>query len=303
VPSEAHQMIVELLKSSPMFAFEDGAFDVAAARTTMEAMTASSPLPDGTRIEPVDAAGVPAEWLDVPGVDPSRVLLYLHGGGYVIGSIASHRALAARIAAAAGVRALIIDYRLAPEHPFPAAVEDATAAYEFLLGQGIVPSRIAIGGDSAGGGLTFASLVALRDAGRPLPGAAIALSPWTDLAGTGESMTTRAHADPMVQREPLLANGALYLGEADARTPTASPLYADLAGLPPICIQVGTAETLLDDSTRIAERIRAAGGRVELEAFEDLIHVFQAFAPHVPESVEAIEKLGAFVKRSLQRIL
>ena len=299
MPSEAHDMMVELLRSAPMFAFEDGAFDVEAARRTMDAMTAGSPLPDGTRIEPVDAAGVPAEWLDAPGCDTTRVLLYLHGGGYVIGSIASHRALAARIAAAAGIRALIIDYRLAPEHPFPAAVEDATAAYAFLLARGIAPARIAIGGDSAGGGLALASLVALRDAGHPLPGAAIALSPWTDLAGTGESMTTRAQADPMVQREPLLANGALYLGRADARTPTASPLYADLSGLPPICIQVGTAETLLDDSTRIAARIRAAGGEVELEAFEDLIHVFQAFAPHVPESLEAIGKLAAFVKRCL----
>lgn len=299
MPSEMHQTIVELLRQAPMFVSEDGDFDVAAARQSMDAMTANSQPPEGTRIEPVEAAGIAAEWLTGPGADTSRVLLYLHGGGYVIGSIASHRGLAARIAAAAGIRGLIIDYRLGPEHPFPAAVEDACAAYGFLLDQGIEPAHIAIGGDSAGGGLTFAALVALRDAGRPLPGAAIALSPWTDLAGTGESMTTRAAADPMVQREPLLANAALYLGGADPRTPTASPLYADLTGLPPTCIQVGTAETLLDDATRIAERIRAAGGVVDLEAFEDLIHVFQAFAPHVPESVEAIDKLGAFLKRSL----
>ncbi len=300
MPSEAHEIIKAMLHESPLFVTsEDGVIDVQAARRAMEASTATSQLPEGIRVEPVDAAGVPAEWLSGPGADASRVLLYLHGGGYMIGSIASHRALAARIAESAGMRALIIDYRLAPEHPFPAAVEDAIAAYGFLLEQGIAPERIAIGGDSAGGGLTIAALIALRDAGRPLPGAAIALSPWTDLAGTGESMTTRAEADPMVQRDPLLASAALYLDGADARTPTASPLYADLGGLPPIYIQVGTAETLLDDSTRIAARIRAAGGAVELETFEDLIHVFQALAPHVPESLEAIEKLAAFVKRSL----
>lgn len=299
MPSEAHESVVAMLRQGSLFGSEDGTLDVQAIRQGMEALTATSVLPEGTRVEPVDAAGVPAEWLHGPEADLDRVLLYLHGGGYVIGSIATHRAMVARIAAAAGIRALSIDYRLAPEHPFPAAVEDATAAYGFLLEQGIAPARIAIGGDSAGGGLTFATLLALRDAGRPLPGAAIALSPWTDLEGTGESMTTRAEADPLVQRDGLLAMADLYLNGADPRTPTASPLYGDLAGLPPTCIQVGTAETLLDDATRIAERIRAAGGTVELEAFEDLIHVFQAFAPHVPESLEAIDKLGAFVKRSL----
>jgi acetyl esterase/lipase len=226
------------------------------------------------------------------------VLLYLHGGGYLLGSIATHRALAARIAEAAGIRALIIDYRLAPEHPFPAALEDALAAYDFLLGQGFAPERVAIGGDSAGGGLTLATLLSLRDSGRPLPGAAIALSPWTDLAATGESIQTRD--DPMLgSKDDLVATASLYLDGADPRTPTASPLYADLAGLPAIAIQVGTAEKLLDDSTRVADRIRGAGGQVDLEVYDDLIHVFQSLAPHVPESLEAIEKLGSFLKRHL----
>lgn len=192
----------------------------------------------------------------------------------------------------------MIDYRLAPEHPFPAALEDVVAAYDFLLDQGFPPEGIGIGGDSAGGGLAIATLVSVRDSGRPLPGAAIALSPWTDLAATGESIVTRA--DPMLgSKDDLLATAALYLNGADPRTPTASPLYADLAGLPAIAIQVGTADKLLNDSTRIADRIRSVGGQVELEIFEDLIHVFQSLAPHVPESLEAIGKLGSFLKRHL----
>ena len=299
MPSEAHQTIANMLRQNLMLGGGDGELDVQAIRQGMEAMTATTVLPEGTRCEPVDAAGVPAEWVHGPGADPHKVLLYLHGGGYVIGSIATHRALVARIAAEAGIRGLVVDYRLAPESPYPAAVDDAVAAYRFVLDQGVAPERVAIGGDSAGGGLTFATLVALRDADLPLPGAAIALSPWVDLEGTGESMTSKAEADPMVQKDGLLRMAALYLDGADPRTPTAAPLHADLAGLPPIYVQVGTAETLLDDAVRITERAREAGVAIELEAFEDLIHVFQAFAPHVPESLEAIEKLGSFVKQQL----
>jgi len=298
MPSPAHDAIVEMLSDGAMSPSDGGALDVPRLRREMESMTAMSVMPEGSVADPVAAAHVPAEWLYGQDADESRVLLYLHGGGYLLGSIATHRSLAARIAEAAGIRALIIDYRLAPEHPFPAALEDALAAYEFLLGQGFAPERVAIGGDSAGGGLAIATLVALRDASRPPPGAAIALSPWTDLEATGESTETRA--DPMIRsRDDLVATASLYLKGADPRTPTASPLYADLAGLPAIAIQVGTAERLLDDSTRIADRIRRAGGQVELEEFEDLIHVFQSLAPHVPESLEAIEKLGSFLKRHL----
>jgi len=299
MPSPAHDAFVEMLSEGGMFSSDGGPLDVPRLRREMESMTAMSAMPEGSVAEPVTAAPVPAEWVYGPDADESRALLYLHGGGYLLGSIATHRSLVARIAEAAGVRALILDYRLAPEHPFPAALDDAVAAYEFLLDQGLAPERIAIGGDSAGGGLAIATLVSLRDSSRPLPAAAVALSPWTDLAATGESMLTRA--DPMIgSKDDLLATASLYLDGADPRTPTASPLYADLAGLPPIAIQVGTAERLLDDSTRIAERIRDAGGHVELEEFEDLIHVFQSLAPHVPESVEAIEKLGAFLGRHLR---
>jgi acetyl esterase/lipase len=193
----------------------------------------------------------------------------------------------------------MVDYRLAPETVFPGAVDDAAAAYRYLLDQGVAPEQIAIGGDSAGGGLTLATLVSLKEQGQPLPGAAFALSPWVDLEGLGDSMQTRAAADPMVQKEGLVRMAQLYLADADPKTPLASPLYADLTGLPPMLIQVGTAETLLDDSIRIVERLQAAGVSTELQQYEDLIHVFQAFAPIVPESLEAIEKIGAFIKSQL----
>jgi acetyl esterase/lipase len=298
MPSKEHESVVQALRNLPTLGAGEE-FDLAAARASMAAMTANPQLPDGVDFEKTTAGGVPAEWVTLPGTDATKTVLYLHGGGYVLGSIDTHRGLASRIAEAAGTRALIIDYRLGPETTFPGAVEDATAAYGFLLEQGVAPEQIAIGGDSAGGGLTFAALVRLKDQGKPLPGAAFALSPWVDLEGLGDSMETRAEADPMVKKEGLVRMGKLYLGDADPKTPLAAPLYADLSGLPPMLIQVGTAETLLDDSLRIVERLRTAGVAVELEQYEDLIHVFQAFAPIVPESLEAIQKIGAFVKSHL----
>jgi monoterpene epsilon-lactone hydrolase len=298
MPSDQHNALVKAVRQSPSFGQGDE-IDVAAGRAQMEAMTANPQLPEGATFDATEVGGVPAEWATVPESDPSKVVLYLHGGGYVIGSVATHRGLVSRIAAAGGTRVLSLDYRLAPETPFPGAVEDATAAYAALLEQGFSPENIAVGGDSAGGGLTFAALVALKDQGHPIPGAAFALSPWIDLEGLGESMQTKAAADPMVEKSGLLKMAALYLAGADPKAPLASPLYADLADLPPMLIQVGTAETLLDDSIRIADHMRAAGGTVELQQYEDLIHVFQAFAPIVPESLEAIEKIGAFLKSQL----
>ncbi len=299
MPSEAHQAIVALLRQQGALGSGEAEIDVAAMRLGMEGMTATSVLPEGTQCEPVDAGGVSAEWIEGPDIDRGRVLLYFHGGGYVVGSIATHRAMVAQIAAQAGMRALLIDYRLAPEHPFPAAVEDAVAAYRFLLDDGYKPDQIALGGDSAGGGLTLACLLSLREAGEELPEAAILLSPWVDLEGLGESMTTRADADPMVARDGLLKMSAMYLGGESAKNPLAAPLHADLAGLPPLYIQAGTAETLLDDATRIEDKARVAGVATEMDLYPDLIHVFQAFAPHVPESVEAIQKLGAYLRRQL----
>jgi monoterpene epsilon-lactone hydrolase len=260
-----------------------------------EAMSAPRAAPDVTST-PVDAGGVRSEWIVPPGATEGRVLLYLHGGGYVVGSVDMYRDLISRLARAAGARALGIDYRLAPEHPFPAAVEDATAAYRWLVSHGTAPARIAIAGDSAGGGLTLATLTALRDAGEPLPAAAACLSPWVDLQGIGASMTSKAAVDPFVQKEMIQFMAQQYLGDRDPRTPLAAPLYADLQGLPPLLIQVGTAEVLLDDATRIAERARAAGVEVSLEVWDDMIHVWQLFAPILPEGQQAIERIGAFIR-------
>ncbi len=234
--------------------------------------------------------------VSTPAANPARVILYLHGGGYVMGSINTHRELGQRLSRAAAARVLLIDYRLAPEHPHPAAVEDATRAYRWLLSRGVSPSRLVVAGDSAGGGLTVATLLAARDSGLPLPAAGVCLSPWVDLEGVGESMTTKAAADPLVQRDGLRRMGALYLNGQDPRTPLASPLYADLSGLPPLLIQVGTAEALLDDSTRLAERAREAGVEVDLEPWDDMIHVWQAFAAVLPEGQQAIERIGQFIR-------
>ena len=289
-------MIIDMLKARPL----EADVSVAEMRAGIEALASIAPLPDDVTFEPVDAGGLPAEWVTAPGARRENVILYLHGGGYVMGSIKTHRELAARLSRAAAARVLLIEYRLAPEHPHPAAVDDATAAYRWLLGIGVAPSRMVIGGDSAGGGLTVATLVALRDAGQPLPAAGVCLSPWVDLEGVGESMATKAAVDPMVQRDPLRKMAAMYLAGQDPRTPLAAPLYADLSGLPPLLIQVGTAETLLDDSIRLAERARKAGVAVSLETWEDMIHVWQAFASLLPEGQQAIERIAAFIKTRIQ---
>jgi monoterpene epsilon-lactone hydrolase len=286
------QQIIQMLKAQPIA----GRPSVEDTRANFEQMAAMFPVAPDVKCEPVSAGGVKAEWVTAPGADAGRAVLYLHGGGYVIGSINTHRDLAGRISRAAKARALLIDYRLAPEHPFPAAVEDSVAAYRWMLAQGLKASRIAVAGDSAGGGLTVATLVAIRDAKLTSPGAGVCLSPWVDLEGVGDSMKTKASVDPMVQNEALLEMAKHYLAGQDARSPLAAPLYADLAGLPPLLIQVGTAETLLDDSTRIAERARKAGVKVTLEPWENMIHVFQVFAPMLDEGQQAIDKIGEFVR-------
>nr|ADM67446.1 esterase MY09-2 [uncultured bacterium] len=280
-----------MMRSGPNFA----GLSVEEQRKGMEEIASQFPPADDVKCEPVDAAGVPAQWISAPDADPERVIYYLHGGGYVIGSVSTHRDIISRIARASGARALAIDYRLAPEHPFPAAVEDSTAAYRWLLSTGADPARTVIAGDSAGGGLTVATLIALRDAGDPLPAAAVCLSPWIDMEALGESMTTKADADPTVERQGLLQMAKAYLGDAHPRTPLAAPLYADLTGLPPLLIHVGTAETLLDDSTRLAERASAAAVDVTLEPWDDMIHVWQYFAAMLPEGQQAIERIAGFI--------
>jgi len=253
----------------------------------------------GVRSELADIPGIRAEWLIPEGSRSDCALLYLHGGGYVIGSIDSHRNLASQIAAASGCRALIVEYRLAPENRFPAAVDDAAVSYRWLIAQGYEPAKTAIAGDSAGGGLTAAVLVSLRDSGDPLPAAAMLLSPWTDLEVSGESCRTIGWRDPLVSKGILKNYARSYLGTMDPRDPLASPIYADLKGLPPLCIHVGTCEVLLDDARRLAERARQEGVEVELFVCEDMIHVWQFLSPIVPESREAIEKLGSFFRANI----
>lgn len=262
----------------------------------MRAVMIEAPAPAGVTCTPVEAGGVSAEWSVADGAAEDKVILYVHGGGYVMGSAGSHRDVTGRLSKASGARVLSLNYRLAPEHPFPAPVDDAVAAYRWLLAQGISSSNVAIAGDSAGGGLAFATLLALRDAGDPVPAAGVGISPWVDMEGTGESMTTRAAVDPVVQKEGLLEMAKLYLGDADPKNPLAAPLHANLAGLPPLLIHVGDAETLLNDATRITERARKAGVDVTLKIWDEMPHVWPMFAPILPEGQQAIEEIGAFFK-------
>jgi acetyl esterase/lipase len=292
MPSEQLRTIVEMLRSRPAPAEAS----IEEQRASFEQMASLFPLAADVVSEPVDADGVPAEWIVAPGAADDKIVLYLHGGGYAAGSIKSHREMISRISRAAGVRALAIDYRLAPEHPYPAAVEDSTAAYRWLLSTGVDPARLVIGGESAGGGLTAATLVALRDAGDPLPAAGVCLSPWVDMEALGESMTTKAELDPIVQREVIIELAKAYLGGAHPRTPLAAPLYADLTGLPPLLIQVGTSEALLDDSTRLGERAKSAGVDVTVELWDDMIHMWHFFAAVLPEGQQAIDRIGEFIR-------
>ena len=267
-------------------------------RSGLEELSRLAPLFKDAKLENVVAGGVPAAWMITPEVVKDRAILYLHGGGYVEGSITSHQDLTQRISQTSKTRVLILDYRLAPEHPFPAALEDSISAYEWLINsEGYNPKNLIIAGDSAGGGLTLATLVKLRDQGIPLPAAAVCLSPWTDLALTGESMKLKLHEDPFVSPDGLMFDAVLYLGKTDPKNPYASPLYADFNGLPPLCIQVGSAEILLDDATRLAKRAKEAGVEVQLDIWEDMIHVFQAFAVMAPEGSDGIDKIGEFIKK------
>ncbi len=256
--------------------------------------------PADVAVEAVRAPQVPAEWLVPRGARTDAAVLYLHGGGYVIGSPRSHRHLAGAIASAAGLSALLPDYRLAPEQPFPAAVEDATAACGWLLAKGIAPNRIVIAGDSAGGGLTVATLLALRDKGQPLPAAGVCISPWVDLTCSGASYVTRADRDPIVKREGVSEMAKAYLGGADAKTPLASPLHADLRGLPALLIHVGSDEVLLDDATQLAAQAKAAGVEVTLEVWEEMIHVWHWFLPMLEEAQRAVARIGEFVSARIR---
>lgn len=289
------QTVIDMLRATDPL----GSNDIQKIREGMAVAEQIYQRPDDTRYEAVDAGGVPAEWTSVDGADEDKVLVYLHGGGYTAGSIGTHRGLCTNLSRAAGLRVLNVDYRLGPEHPYPAAVEDAVAAVRFVREQGIDSSRLALGGDSAGGGLTLCALLSLRDAGDPMPAAGVCISPWTDLCLSGKSIEEKADIDPMVSRPLLELMSGLYLAGADPKTPTASPLFADLAGLPPLLVHVGTAECLLDDATVLSERAKAAGVDVELEVWEDMIHVWHTFADLLPEGREAIDGIARFLSTRL----
>ena len=267
---------------------------IAERRAQYERAEKVFPTPAEVKVERVTAPAAPAEWLRPPSAAPGRVVLYLHGGGYVIGSPRSHRHLAAAIATAARSSALLLEYRCAPEARFPAAVDDAVAAYRWLLDQGVSAGGLVIAGDSAGGGLTVATLLALRDARLPLPAAAVCISPWVDLTCSGASYGTKAATDPIVKRAGVDEMARAYLGTADRRTPLASPLFADLRGLPPLLIQVGSEEVLLDDSVQLAERAKAAGVDTTLEVWDEMIHVWHWFLPLLDEAEKAIGAIGRF---------
>jgi acetyl esterase/lipase len=270
--------------------------DVAAIRNGLEQLAAMAPPYEGVFLSGVNAGGVPAEWVAVPGSDGKGVILYFHGGGYTAGSLSSHRNMVSRLATEAGRLLLAVDYRLAPEHPFPAAVDDAVAAYRWLVNQEGVPAgKVIVGGDSAGGGLALAALIKLKEEGDPLPRAAFCLSPWTDLAMTGDSIRTKAAEDPFIEPRALDFLAGQYLQGADPKHPLASPLYADLAGLPPLLIQVGERECLLDDSLRLAEKAKAAGVDVTIDVWPEMIHVFQSFAPVAPEGVAGIRRVAEYI--------
>lgn len=289
VPSSQFQKLRQILfiRRRPPGPF---AVDTLRAGFEMLALAAAAEVAVTSR----EIAGMSVEELMAPGADSSRTVLYLHGGGYVMGSPHSHRKLAGDVARAAGARVLVPDYPLAPEHPFPAAIESVREMYETLLAT-MSPDRIAIAGDSAGGGLTAAALISLRDRGVPLPAAAVLISPWLDLVRDGGVDAGLAARDPIVAAEDLDTFRRWYLGDADPREPLASPVLADLRGLPPMLVQVGSDEIVVDDSRRFAERCPSA----ELEVWDEMVHVWHVYAGRVPESTAAVERIGTFLRAHL----
>jgi acetyl esterase/lipase len=279
---------------------------LARAGTPMQARQALSspwrkylPAPKGVILKPANVGGTPGEWVEAP--TQSFWMLYLHGGGYFACSPQTHRPITGAYARA-GIKVFAADYRLAPEHPFPAALDDALAAYRGMINSGIPPAKLAIAGDSAGGGLALATLLAVKQAGLPMPACGILFSPWTDLAGTGESLVTNRDRDPMLVSERLREGGDIYLNGADPKNPLASPLYGDLTGLPPMLIQVGDGEILRDDSTRLATRAKAAGVTVKLEIWQNMPHCWQISQGFMPEARQALSQAAGFAKAQFRGV-
>jgi epsilon-lactone hydrolase len=296
MPSQAMQDAIDALRDRQRAGAGQAPPTLAELRATFVPGDRLHPVPDDVLVTDVDAGGVPAHWLAAPGADVGRVLLFLHGGGFELGSVRSDGELASRLGRASGMRVLFPEYRLAPEHHFPAAIDDVVAAWRWLRGdQGVSARSIAVAGDSAGGGLAVALLVAARDAEEALPAAAALMSPTVDLTSSGASMTERVDQDPISTPAMLRQFAADYLAGADPKTPLASPLFAALSGLPPLLIQVGTADLLLSDSERLAAAAADAGVDVTLQVGEGLPHVYQLLLG-TPEAAAATERIGTFLR-------
>ncbi len=273
--------------------------DVVAVRRLFENMQRGRRMADGVTIRPATIEGVACEWLVPDGCEDAPILYFLHGGAYVMGSPATHRQMVSYIAREAGVRALLPDYALAPENPFPAGLNDCLTVYRGLLAAGVNASHIMIGGDSAGGGMSMATLVSLRDAGDALPFTAVLLSPWLDLTASGESMKTRASKDPWFRPDEMQAVGRKYSPEGELDNPLVSPVFAEASGLPPMLIQVGDHEILLSDSTRLRDNILATGGQATLQVWPEMWHVFQFFIRRMPESGRAIKDIAVYIRQQV----
>jgi epsilon-lactone hydrolase len=272
---------------------------LAERRERLDAVASVDPVASDIHFEVVGFGGVPGEKSLAPGADPAGLLVYFHGGGYSSGSIKSHRRMVAEAGRAAGVAALAVGYRLAPEHPFPAALDDALAVWEALIAQGFEAGRIAVGGDSAGGGLALALMISLQRLSRPLPACAWLVSPWVDLTMTGASLKTKADVDPLISAAYLRELADAYLAGHDPSDPLASPLNADLSGLPPLLIQVGSAESLLDDSVRLAGRAGEADVAATLQIWPHMIHAWPLWAARLQSGRHALVDAGAFIRARL----
>ncbi|MBU0992019.1 MAG: alpha/beta hydrolase [Proteobacteria bacterium] len=275
---------------------------VAKQRKSLNTLSKIVIMPRNSHFQSVMLGNIKASWVSAATVFDDAAILYLHGGAYAIGSPHTHRALTSYLSKTSGTKVLAIDYRLAPEYPYPAAVEDSVAAYKWLLDSGYQPDKIVIAGDSAGGGLSLATVVALRDSGISLPQAVVCFSPWADLEGTGQSFTTKVHVDPVLTPDWLQFMAKLYAGNTDLQLPRISPLYADFHGFPPVLIQVGSEEILLSDSQRLAERMKTSGVKCELEVLDDMYHTWSSLPGMIPEANQAMQRAGVFIRKRIGKI-
>ena len=293
--SKELQMVIKVLRKNQVFG---KSITIEQTRKFLDRLTSSVQPPKDVQVESIKTKNIPAEWLSTPDSNNDKVIFYLHGGGYVSGSINTHRSFVGVLSKRNKCRCLIIDYRLAPENPFPAALEDSINIYKWLLDEiGINPKNLIIAGESAGGGLTLATTLKIKELDLPLPAACMVFSPWADLANTGETIKTKKDEDPFITPQFLVDFSKMYYANHDPKTPYISPLYGDYNGFPPLLIQVGTAEVLLSDAIRVTERAKKAGVNVILEEWEEMIHAFQLFGSFVPEGKDAMEKIAEFVNK------